>query len=777
MSVFSSKAGTLKFLENIIKKARVLPQICLNVSCLDKEALRGEIEKKGWQDIPLIVRSSSCQEDSTVSSLSGHFLSVLNVLNLESLYEAIDQVIASYGNISCYDQIFIQPMLQDVTISGVAFSQDPKTGAQYRIINYDEVSGSTSSVTSGTTNDLSIYFAYRLQKKTHPTFISQVIELIEELESLFLGPLDVEFAITKKEELVLFQVRPLIIKKRLASCQESFEILKRIELKIEDLSKPHPYLLGHKSIFGVMPDWNPAEIIGIRPSPLALSIYKEIITDSIWACQRDHYGYRSLKNFPLLVHFYGLPYIDVRVSFNSFIPADLDELLAEKLANYYLAKLEKYPQLHDKIEFEIVYSCYDLDLPRRVNNLKEEGFTEEEITSLTESLRRLTHRIIDSSEGLYLQDLQKLDQLEKRFKIIQESSLSRISKIYWFVEDCKLYGTLPFAGIARAAFIAVQIMRSLVEIKILSKEDMNCFFSSLNSISSQMKTDRINLETHEFLNLYGHLREGTYDILSPRYDEFLDPGFSLDKTLYKKSCEFKLSATQVKQIEETLDIHGLKYSPDFLFTFIKSAIEAREYSKFLFTKSVSEVLRLIGQEGQSYGYSLKECAYLDIQTIKKLYSSEEDIKSTLMESIVKGKRTHGYGEEIILPPLITSSEDVWAFNLKQSTPNYITLKKTSGRVCLLESRDADLAEKIVMIPSADPGYDWIFMHPIRGFITMYGGINSHMAIRAAEAEIPAIIGAGEVLYQEWSRQKSLEIDCENKTVRSGNETDWCYSKS
>ena len=33
----------------------------------------------------------------------------------------------------------------------------------------------------------------------------------------------------------------------------------------------HPFLLGDRTLYGVMPDWNPAEIIGLRPYPLALS--------------------------------------------------------------------------------------------------------------------------------------------------------------------------------------------------------------------------------------------------------------------------------------------------------------------------------------------------------------------------------------------------------------------------------------------------------------------------------------------------------------------------
>ena len=56
----------------------------------------------------------------------------------------------------------------------------------------------------------------------------------------------------------------------------------------------------------------------------------------------------------------------------------------------------------------------------------------------------------------------------------------------------------------------------------------------------------------------------------------------------------------------------------------------------------------------------------------------------------------------------------------------------------------NLAGAIVCIPGADPGYDWIFSQGIAGLITAFGGANSHMAIRAAELGIPAVIGAGEI---------------------------------
>ena len=144
----------------------------------------------------------------------------------------------------------------------------------------------------------------------------------------------------------------------------------------EKISRSDPTLfLLEKTVYGVMPDWNPAEIVGIRPKPFALSLYRELITDSIWAYQRNNYGYRNLRSFPLMPNFFGLPYIDVRLSFNSFIPSDLDENLAERLVDHYIERLLEQPTLHDKVEFEIVYSCYTLDIFQRLQHLNENGFS------------------------------------------------------------------------------------------------------------------------------------------------------------------------------------------------------------------------------------------------------------------------------------------------------------------------------------------------------------------------------------------------------------------
>ena len=48
---------------------------------------------------------------------------------------------------------------------------------------------------------------------------------------------------------------------------------------------------------------NPAEIIGSKPKPLALSLYQELITDHVWAQNRSAYGYKELDQFHLRQRF------------------------------------------------------------------------------------------------------------------------------------------------------------------------------------------------------------------------------------------------------------------------------------------------------------------------------------------------------------------------------------------------------------------------------------------------------------------------------------------
>jgi phosphohistidine swiveling domain-containing protein len=146
-----------------------------------------------------------------------------------------------------------------------------------------------------------------------------------------------------------------------------------------------------------------------------------------------------------------------------------------------------------------------------------------------------------------------------------------------------------------------------------------------------------------------------------------------------------------------------------------------------------------------------------------LHIAATDPKDVLLRSIEQGKARYAETLKTSLPPLIARPEDVWAFEWPETAPNFISQKQVTAPVVGCDER-AKLAGAIVCIPSADPGFDWLFAYPIAGLITAWGGANSHMAIRAGELGLPAVIGAGEVLYRRWSSAQRIHLDCAGRRV-------------
>lgn len=764
---FGTKAQTLSALKGSINSAQVLDMYVINLfEWKNTKSKILDLVKKRFGKLELIVRSSSIQEDNYKNSNAGHFVSVTNVQNHE-IEQAITKVFGSYNSEDLNQEVLIQPMLKDVTCSGVAFSHDQSNASPYRIINWSQ-GEDTSAITAGRFGHTWTQAAK--SSTLMPEFISRVVNLIDELlEKFDEAAIDIEFAFTfapEQEVLWLLQVRPLNLERDMESIQNQQNRLSQITNRLKELMKPHPDVLGDSALYGVMPDWNPAEIIGLKPKPLALSLYRELITDSIWAYQRHNYGYRNLRSFPLLVNFFGAPYIDVRVSFNSFIPSNLDEIVAGKLVNYYINSLVSNPQWHDKVEFEIVFSCFTFDLPQRIKELKKHGFVNNEIDAILSSLRILTNNIVDPKNGHWIKDSERIKDLKARREKILDSDLSSIDKVYWLVEDVKRYGTLPFAGLARVGFIAVQILRSMVSVGVFTKQELDLFLSTINTVAKQMKKDKITLDQRSFLTRYGHLRPGTYDISAPTYSENPNLYFNWnnkESTWTDPPNEISLSNRQKEEIAKILRINSLSIEPDELLIFLKSAIELRELAKFEFTKNVSNILSLIKEFGTNFNIESDDLAYANYNCFKELYIGIRDPEHTLLQSIEEGKNTYAQVERLNLPPLISNLDDIWGFKSPDVSPNYITNKKAIGDV-ISELNNNSLEGTIVCIPSADPGFDWIFNYSIAGLITAWGGSNSHMAIRAGELGIPAVIGAGDTFFNLWSKSKRLSINCAEKRV-------------
>ena len=102
-------------------------------------------------------------------------------------------------------------MILNTQLSGVLTNYCIKDGSFYYVINYDDVSGSTDSVTSGSKTGGRVINIFRDKTSlVRSKKLKKVIESIKEIE-LKIGnkPIDLEFAIDKSGNVNIFQIRPL----------------------------------------------------------------------------------------------------------------------------------------------------------------------------------------------------------------------------------------------------------------------------------------------------------------------------------------------------------------------------------------------------------------------------------------------------------------------------------------------------------------------------------------------------------------------------------------
>lgn len=786
--ILGTKSQTLNNLKKIIKLSRIEDQFSFRVKDWksNSNVLIKNIQKNLGKK-SLIVRSSALSEDGFLSSSAGMYTSILNVSGSKpnDLKKAINKVINSYPDKNIYNEVLIQPMLKNVLISGVAFTRSLQDGAPYYTINYDDVSGSTESITNGTSQDDKTLIIRRdacSKVKTIPKNLVNILPAIREVEDLLnYDSLDIEFAITKDFGVHILQVRPIAVEHTVKQSKDKMmiDMLVDAEEQFNKRQKSSPFILGDKALFGVMPDWNPAEIIGTKPNVLATSLYNDLILNETWAKQRSQYGYRDVRPHPLLVCFAGHPYIDIRASFNSFIPKKLPEKTAKKLINFSLDRLIKHPELHDKVEFEVVPTCYDLDFRRWEELLLSSGnFSINEINNIKGNLLEVTNNAFSRNK----KDLADIRKLEKRYKEIEKKKMAPLEKAFILLEDAKLYGTLPFSHLARSAFVAISLLRSGVSTGIISSLERDSFLNSIHTVSHDFTNDSIScannkVKWNDFVKKYGHLRPGTYDITSPSYkknpESYLKPVVDRAKSIpLSDDIKENIWENVSSNFFDKLNLAGLNGTHNELENFLKMAIEGREYAKFAFTRNLSSALDSIEEWGKAHGLDVETLSHVSIEDLRMLVNGtipSTKVKAWLEDRSKNNQELARVIKLIELPPLLTDIRDFSVFLYPKTHPNFIGNGSITAACINLEDTNAaeELVEgKIVLIPQADPGYDWLFGRNIAGLITMYGGANSHMAIRSAEFSLPAAIGVGEGLYRNLSKKSELELNPGQRIIRS-----------
>ena len=247
-----------------------------------------------------------------------------------------------------------------------------------------------------------------------------------------------------------------------------------------------------------MSDWNPAEMIGAKCTNMSFSIYSELITNDVWSKQRDEYGYKNVYPNRLMIDLAGSPYIDLRTDFNSFLPKNLSKQIEKKSVNYFIDKIKSHKELHDKIEFQIIPTCFNFSLKkdlRRFLSIKETNLYYYRLKNITESL------IINKNSKFYM-DISKVKYLEEKLKLYRKNKSNPIQNIFFITNLCKEFGTLPFAGIARSAFIATVILRDLVKYNCITNSELNDFYGSVNTVTCKFNNNLYRLKKKKYQKIF-----------------------------------------------------------------------------------------------------------------------------------------------------------------------------------------------------------------------------------------------------------------------------------
>lgn len=773
---FVTKAQTLEKLQGRCQPFKILPLAYFTVEEW-KERQNDCLERIGTLTSAtshLVVRSSARGEDSHNASMAGAYDSLLNVnaKDRSEIVRAVDTVIAAYhGNPQ--DEVLVQPMLAAVAVSGVITTRTLEEGAPYVVVDYDDLTGKTDIVTGGTGASKTVWIARSADRSnfTSERLYNWFSAALKLERTCRLSGLDIEFAVDANQDLYLFQVRPLATRarwsKRVGALTSTS--LKQISRWIKKHQPPIEGIYGSRPVFGEMADWNPAEMIGRNPRPLARTLYSLLITDENWRLARTKMGYRRLPPVPLMYCLGARPFIDIRHSLNSFLPAGLRPSVGRAITDAWLNRLADHPEFHDKVEFEIALTCLDFCFDSKWNDWYGGVLKQGEIDHFQSCLRLLTQQAI---EGSTLQwSLQVSQECGRPF-----ATKNPLWKAKRHLDRCGRFGTLPFAIAARHAFIAESFLKTAVHREALSPERVADFRRSFQTVAGQFSRHLNQVvagkaSSADFLNIYGHLRPGTYDITAKRYDQ--NPQLLHGQSQNSNHLDFEdfqLSSSEEKDIEGLLRQAQLNCSPPQLLEYLKTAICAREELKFRFTKDLSDALESLADFGFHVGLSREELSYLTISdltghlTTPAIGEAQNRLRQVSWLNAEEQKSYSG----LHLSYILRDWRDVVVSPVQRALPNFVGTKPIEAPATFISSQleiIPNLNGKIVLIEQADPGMDWMFTRGIAGLITLYGGPNSHMAVRCAELGLPAAIGCGSQLFLELCKQGSILLNPCEKTVR------------
>lgn len=698
----------------------------------------------------LAVRSDAGAEDRPTASLAGKFLSLLDVApgRLEEAIAAVANTLPGAPG----DQIMVQRMVTGVRLAGVAATHRLHDGAPWYCIEL--AAGDSAAVTAGRASGRQHAVARAfaddasvLRQLQAP--VRKVLDLLRETEMLCGGqPLEIEFAIGPPplggpgDQIYLLQVRPIVCavwpSRRVPATMPPLGFLLKPD--------PCPSVAGPQTVLSLMADWNPAELLGAHPRPLALSLFQHLIADGIWWQARADLGYAKTPEpgVTLLHPVLGRPMVDVRRSANSLLPRGLAPDLASRVVGHWIDTLKARPELHDKVEFEVYRTVRDMrnheELARRWSDV----------------LGRRGWQSWESSLGQLAKDLTQTgpaSALERHLTPLRGLAAPPASGLGWqaLLERARR-GAFAFSALARLAFVGEAQLRSVIErgalspdralqLRALSRQN----FMPVSPAGEPQRTDL--------------LRPSSFDITRPLWSTARS---ALQTRARSDHGTFQFDGRERRLLARLLREAELPITADEWLRFVQASASAREWGKQVFTADLCLALEQMVGQIEGCGLDREHASWLSLEQFRSGVCMPRDRAQRFwLRSATAARVEHAAQSQQILSPVLRGPQDRHLADSLSTLPNFVGRHVARGHLVLepsMNDPDHGFQQAIVVLEQADPGYDWLFEHPIAGLITAWGGANSHMAIRCAEQGVAAAFGCGELLLARARKATHATID-------------------
>jgi hypothetical protein len=677
------------------------------------------------------VRSDAACEDRACGSQAGRFLSLLEV-TADQLGAAIEEVMASLPGAAA-DAVLVQPMLGPSRRVGVASTHRINDGAPWYCIEFG--AGDSAAVTAGRATGRQLAWSRAAvaagRGPDADGDAAAVLGAMREIEAWLPGqPFEIEFLLLPDvAPPQLLQVRPLATTARWSSLSGSAGKGRAPPFGCD----PDYALRGSGTLYSLMSDWNPAELIGTCPRPLALGLFRACIADGTWWNARRALGYQAppAEQVPLLRNVYGRPYVDLRRSANSLLPADLPAPLGDLLVDRWIERLRRRPELHDKVEFEVFCTTRDLRSPA--------SFDAEYRALLGADGARLFESRLRHQTATLMQ--RSLKSLCPTLHLLSRGSTTAAS---WSTQLrlCR-QAAFEFAQLARIAFVAEAQLRSAVQLGALAPQralDLRLGAGTLGNALADAAP--------------AMLRPSSFDIAQPLWCG------SMPMPMRQPGPGFALQAQEARAVGRLLADCGLPDDAARWAQWVAAATLAREWGKYALNLPLAALIECIAGAGKAIGLDREALSWLDLGSCRELLEGRISAGAAVDQGTLARRRAQR-AQRWPLGPVLACEADLERFDSLGVLPNFIGREVGQGPLRVLSSGHPDQEVNpgdMVAVLHADPGFDWLFERNIGGLVTAWGGAHSHMGIRCAEHGLPAALGCGEAVWSQLQRARSARID-------------------